>query len=387
MLNCLSLPYLNNIKTFISILCYFLYYKLLCSTNFSIIIKIVISSIYYYSLDVISLINLLLKAVSKLKDTFSSRKKLISGLIYLVCLSVFVYSMYMILNTYLDYYKSRNVYNNIRSLYYNKHDKESASNADTKTPGSKDSSGQSAAQGSASAGSTGKSTAQQSLNESELYSRQFKLFSRNQIVYADKSPQTGDKQKVVYKDPRVNHSSFDELLKINPDVVGWIKIPDTRIDYPVLQATDNKYYLKYSINHEVIRNASIYMDYRNSVELHDQNMILYGHNMHDYTMFADLVRYKQKSFFEKKNIIYFDTLYEQSKWEVFSVYVTDTKFNYIVTNFSTPQKYLKFLNTLKEKSLVKKNITFTPEDRILTLSTCSYEFKNARTVVHARLIK
>jgi len=129
------------------------------------------------------------------------------------------------------------------------------------------------------------------------------------------------------------------------------------------------------------------MDYRNNVEKPDFNTIIYGHNMHDGSMFGYLPMYKEEWFFKKYPYIYFDTAYVKGKWEIFSVYVTDTDFNYLDTGFGTEDECQTFIDTIKPKSMFKKDILVAPGDRILTLSTCSYEFKNARTVVHVRLIK
>jgi len=180
---------------------------------------------------------------------------------------------------------------------------------------------------------------------------------------------------------------FKPLLKVNSDVVGWINIPGTRIDYPVLQSNDNEYYLDHDINGNKSFFGSIFMDFRNNIKKKDSNIILYGHDMKNGSMFHDLVYYKKKDFFESHPLILFETLYKKYKGEIFSVYVTDTKFNYLITNFASPEEYGAYLDTIRNKSLFKNNVTVTTKDRILTLSTCSYEFKDARLVIHAKLIE
>jgi sortase B len=180
---------------------------------------------------------------------------------------------------------------------------------------------------------------------------------------------------------------YQPLLEINEDVVGWIKIPNTSIDYPVLQANDNEYYLNRDIYRKKNRAGSIFMDYRIKLDGRDKHIILYGHHMRDGTMFKDLIKYKNKDFFYKNNVIQFDTLYEEIKWEVFSVYITGTDFNYIKTRFNTPAEYENFLTTIKNKSLFPTDVVLTANDQILTLSTCTYEYDDARFVVHARRVK
>jgi sortase B len=180
---------------------------------------------------------------------------------------------------------------------------------------------------------------------------------------------------------------YRPLLEINEDVVGWIKIPNTSIDYPVLQADDNEYYLNRNIYREKNRAGSIFMDYRIKLDSKDRHIIIYGHHMRDGTMFKDLIKYKNKDFFYTNNIIQFDTLYEEIKWEVFSVYITGTDFNYIKTHFNTPAEYENFLIAIKNKSLFPTDVELTADDQILTLSTCTYEYNDARFVVHARRVQ
>lgn len=182
-------------------------------------------------------------------------------------------------------------------------------------------------------------------------------------------------------------NKFNELLKKNEEVVGWLKIEGTVIDYPIAQAVDNEFYLKRDIYKEKSVAGSIFMDYRDDIESENKNTILYGHYMKNGSMFGELKNYKRKSNFENNSIIEFDTLYNSEKWEIFSVYTTDVNFDYIRTDFNTKQEYKFFLDTLQSKSIHKSDVKLTEDDVILTLSTCSYDFSNARFVVHAKLIK
>lgn len=179
---------------------------------------------------------------------------------------------------------------------------------------------------------------------------------------------------------------FKPLLEINDEIVGWINIKDTNIDYPVVQGEDNKFYLDHNVKKEKSKAGSIFMDYRNNGDDRDKNTILYGHHMKDGTMFKDLMGYKDPNFLKDHLIISFSTLYKKNLWEIFSVYVTDIEFDYIKTDFHTDEEYHKFLEEITEKSLFNTNIQPTIEDKIITLSTCSYEFDNGRFVVHGRKI-
>lgn len=184
-----------------------------------------------------------------------------------------------------------------------------------------------------------------------------------------------------------NLFDFESLLQINPDVVGWVKIKDTKIDYPVLQAKDNNYYLNHNIHRKHAKAGSIFMDYRNKRDRTDKNTIIYGHHMKDGSMFKDLVKYKDKDFLKAHPIIELDTLKKITKWEIFSMYVTDTDFDYNRTYFAGDEEYEVLLREIQSRSIFKTDIEVTKEDKILTLSTCTYEFDNARFTVHGKLIE
>lgn len=182
-----------------------------------------------------------------------------------------------------------------------------------------------------------------------------------------------------------NREQFQPLLAINSDIIGWIKIEGTNIDYPILQAQDNEYYLKRNYQHENNRAGSIFMDYRNDIAEKEKNFILYGHRMKNGTIFADLKQWLDRGFYAENPKILFETLNKSYQVEVFSIYRTTTDFNYIRTDFSSDEDYVDFLNTLQEKSLYQTKSELTSDSTILTLSTCDYSLDpdEGRLVVHA----
>jgi sortase B len=182
-------------------------------------------------------------------------------------------------------------------------------------------------------------------------------------------------------------NKFVELTKKNEDIVGWLKIENTAIDYPVTQAEDNDFYLDKDVSKNANAAGSIFMDFRNNVVDLDRHIILYGHNMKDGSMFADLLHYESRWNFQNQSFIQFDTLFTDAKWEIFSVYTTDANVDYLQTEFQSDEEYRSFLETIKAKSLHSSNVILSQDDRILTLSTCSYAFNDARFVVHAKLVK
>ena len=179
---------------------------------------------------------------------------------------------------------------------------------------------------------------------------------------------------------------FQELVSANPDTVGWLRIPNTDVDHVVLQGDDNYYYLDHTFFGEQSTAGSMTLDFRIDAANLQGNVLLYGHHMQVGTMLNDLAKYRHESFYKKTPILYFDTIYEESQWEVFSAYVQSNRFNYFKMDFKSRDEYFKYLEALKRESIYETDVVLEPDDVILTLSTCVYDFEDARMVVHARLV-
>lgn len=180
--------------------------------------------------------------------------------------------------------------------------------------------------------------------------------------------------------------TYCELLSINSDYRFWLKVDNTNIDYPVVQSKDNNYYLNHDFNKNPLGSGSIFMDYRNNFE-EDSSVILYGHHMKNKTMFSELDNFKNESFFYENSLIRIEHKDTTYIYEVFSIYVADfNNEDYLKVEFEDEQDKKDYLTYIKERSLYKKDIDFNCNDSIITLYTCSDEFKNARTIVHGKLI-
>lgn len=179
---------------------------------------------------------------------------------------------------------------------------------------------------------------------------------------------------------------FIPLLETNPEVIGWITITDTPINYPMVQHSDNQYYLNYDSSNSPSIYGSIYIDYRNNSDLNNKNTLIYGHNMNNGSMFHALVNYKDQAFFENHPYIYISNLYETFTYEVFAVYVVDADYETISVNYENDTDFLNYISECKSRSLFAKDIALTASDQIVTLVTCSYELNNARTIVQAKRI-
>lgn len=179
--------------------------------------------------------------------------------------------------------------------------------------------------------------------------------------------------------------SLEALREINPDVIGWIRIPDTRIDYPLMQGTDNDYYLNHTWDNHKNAVGSIFLEYRNSPELTDYNTIVYGHNMNNGSMFAGLRQYSSAKFCQKHPYVYLLTDAGVYRYEVFSSYKAKVDSVAYGLSFQQEQTRADFLIHALENSDEDLGIVPEKNDRILTLSTCSGAGYSTRWVVHARL--
>ena len=180
---------------------------------------------------------------------------------------------------------------------------------------------------------------------------------------------------------------FSELKKTNNQTVGWIQVKNTNINYPFVQTSDNEFYLSHSYNKSKNNAGWIFMDYRNNPTEYDDNTILYGHGRYDKTMFGSLKKILTSGWLNNSEnyVVRLSTEYENTMWQVFSVYKINTTTDYLTIYFPTPDNKTEFLNNLKNRSAYDFNTPVNANDKILTLSTCYSD--SERVVLHAKLIK
>lgn len=179
---------------------------------------------------------------------------------------------------------------------------------------------------------------------------------------------------------------FDALQAINPDIVGWIYCPDTVINYPVVQGSDNAYYLSHLLDGTANRSGTIFADAGNSGRLIDQNTILYGHHMKNGAMFASLEGYREQTYYDQHPVLYLLTPEGDYQLQVFSACVTSASDEVYTLRFGDTQDYRLWLNRQAARSDIESSISVTETDRIITLSTCAYDFDDARYVVLTKLV-
>jgi len=190
-----------------------------------------------------------------------------------------------------------------------------------------------------------------------------------------------DENKKEYK------IDFNKLKDQNNETVAWIKVNNTNIEYPVVKGTNNSFYLNHSFDKSNNSAGWIFADYRNKFDNTDKNIVIYGHNMKDNSMFGSLKNILNSDWYdneENTNI----TLYTENEkciYKVFSIYKIESEDYYIKTEFSDDNNFEQFVNTIKKRSIKEFNTDVSKDDNILTLSTCANNNKY-RVVLHAKKI-
>lgn len=181
--------------------------------------------------------------------------------------------------------------------------------------------------------------------------------------------------------------SFNELKKTNSNTKGWIEVNGTNINYPFVQAKDNKYYLTHSFDKSYNSAGWVFLDYRNNINELSKNTIIYAHGRTDKTMFGSLKNILKSGWLNNSNnhVVKLSTETENTLWQVFSVYHIPTTSDYIQVNFFSDEEFTTWAKMLIDRSSYNFNTSVSESDNILTLSTCYNN--NEKVVLHAKLIK
>ena len=180
---------------------------------------------------------------------------------------------------------------------------------------------------------------------------------------------------------------FNKLKEQNNETIAWLKINNTNIEYPVVKGTNNSFYLNHSFDKSKNSAGWIFADYKNKFDNTDKNIVIYGHNMRDGSMFGSMLNILDAKWYENEentNI----TLYTENEkciYKVFSIYKIESEDYYIKTEFSDDNNFEQFVNTIKKRSIKEFDIDVSESDNILTLSTCANNNKY-RVVLHAKKI-
>ena len=182
---------------------------------------------------------------------------------------------------------------------------------------------------------------------------------------------------------------FEALWKINPDVVAWLYCEDTAINYPVVQRSDNEYYLRRLLDGTWNIAGTLFVDANNQPGFVDHNTIIYGHNLKDGSMFRCISEYKRQEYFDEHPVILLVTPEENYEIRLFAGYVADPKTpeDTWSTWFSNREAFQGWIDSTQARSTFSSDVEPTITDRFITLSTCSYEWDDARYVVVGVLLE
>ena len=201
------------------------------------------------------------------------------------------------------------------------------------------------------------------------------------------SETSGESEEEPVKEKPYPEVDFAGLKSVNSDVIGWIYVPDTEINYPIVHTSDNDYYLDHLVDRTQNPAGAIFLDTRNPSDFSDLHSIIYGHHMKNGSMFAALKGYKKQDFFDGHKTGYLITQDAAYSIDFFAGHVANVEENAWQLDFDDAADFDNWIKSLKEVSAFKSDIEPQYGDRIFTLSTCSYEFDDARFVLSGKLTK
>lgn len=183
---------------------------------------------------------------------------------------------------------------------------------------------------------------------------------------------------------RINHAA---LAALNEDYVAWIQVDGTEISYPIVQSRQELYYLRRDFYRENSFAGTIFMDFRNNKDFSDTNTMIFGHNLRDGSMFAPLQEFIKSEFFNSNRFIHIDTPDRTFVYEIFAAYETVASKVPNYAGMLAQEQLDELMGQVNSLATQSSKIEVTPQDRILTLSTCGYSIKTARIIVHAKLVQ
>lgn len=202
------------------------------------------------------------------------------------------------------------------------------------------------------------------------------------LAHVDIPPVEEDSEPLAPYQEALAQIDLTDLQEVNPEVAGWIMIPDTDISYPLLRGQDNSYYLNHTWDQSRNSVGAIFLDYRNSRPLTDFNSVIYGHKMNNQSMFGLLHQYKNEGFWEAHPVLYLVDDNGPRQYDIFAYYETGTLNTYSL-DFSDDAAKEAYINECLAQSWLDTGIVPEPEDCILTLSTCTGRGHATRWVVQA----
>ena len=220
-----------------------------------------------------------------------------------------------------------------------------------------------------------------------------RLEAQPSVVTVNKVPPAADSDKQEEKAgeaadaepvPRVS-MDFAPLQELCPNIKGWLFAEGTNVDYPVVQTDNNDYYLTHLYNGEANASGALFLDYRNNDLFMDRNTVIYGHHMMNGSMFGSLNLYKEQDFYDEYPTMLLYTPDGDYLVELICGTVEDGNYEFVRFNFDDEDDFCSYIESRRSRSTFRSNVEIGPEDRIISLCTCSYEWNNARYMIMGKL--
>ena len=238
----------------------------------------------------------------------------------------------------------------------------------------------------------------QSIQESQLLDTI--EISENQVKKENEVTKETVNESLRENVEETNNQDFERILKVeklqeeNSDIVGWLEIEGTSINYPVLQGIDNDYYMTHNYKKQKSKNGSIFLTKDYDWSIPSSNLLIYGHNLNNGTMFQELLKYAKEEFYKEHPTIRFTTNKEDAEYEIISVFKSRVYYKseknvfryYFFVNAKSEAEYNEFVQNAKKASIYNIDATAQYGDQLITLSTCSYHVEEGRFAVVGRKI-
>ena len=197
---------------------------------------------------------------------------------------------------------------------------------------------------------------------------------------------SGQSDETEITETWIPYVDFDSLSYVLPGIVGWMKLDASPIDYPIMQYTDNEYFLDRLPDGAPHRNGSIFLDHRNNSDFSDKSILIYGHETREGIMFGALKNYRNQDFYEANRIINLYTPENDFKIILFAGHVAHSERDHPPLQFESDEEFLAYIDHLKRISIFNSSTEVTANDRIVSLVTFTYDFDDARLIIVGKIL-
>ena len=227
------------------------------------------------------------------------------------------------------------------------------------------------------------------VHEYKVAERMYNQLGSQFVSERDAAKVTSAPATEEYIDPEVSpiDVDFNALLTQCEDIRGWIYSPNTMINYPIAQAEDNSFYSHRFLDGTWNSSGTLFVDCLCTKDFSNHNNVVYGHHMNDGSMFASLCNYKNVDYYTEHPVMYLSTPDSNYRIEIFAGYITPYDSDTYAISFADDNEFLAYVEKMRSQSDFETDVEITPNDKLITLTTCTYEFENARYVIQGKLVK